>query len=149
MDDKQKEVLKSRNIEILTGDVDYSQYFTIRQCAEIMDLSMGTVRKRIEKGEIPAKYHDAGEGKARYIISRKDVEVATITKDVVEVPRPITILELVQTFSVAIHEENIALREEQRETNERLDRIEKLLLEQKKSAPQLSFWEKLRSLLNL
>jgi len=139
MNDKLRDKLTSLHIEVLTGNVDYSQYYTVRSCAEAMNVNMMTVRRKIDKGELPAKYNDIGEGKSQYLIPKEAVEVATITKEVIQVARPVGVSELMLSVSNAIHEGN-------RETNERLDRIEKLLLEQKKSAPQLSFIGKLRSL---
>lgn len=151
----QKDFLSDRNIKIIEGEVDMSKYFTIREASEILKCSLRTVRNRIESQQIRSVYNEIGAGKSRYLIPKDAIEKATIVKDVVELNRAMD----PNKFIATLREENKELQskmdiviEQNRGLNARVIGLEEMMemvmekLGEKNKAPQLSFWEKLRSL---
>jgi excisionase family DNA binding protein len=76
---------------------------TIKQAAEALKCSHQTIRRRIAKGEIPAKKEATEFGEAWYIPT-EFISAATSTVDVVPLSRSISMSEIEKTMAYAVGE---------------------------------------------
>lgn len=85
--------------------------YTIKQAAEVLEVSTSTVRRRIKSGELAAEKRKTSYGQ-QYFIPKKELDRAITDKDVVdiqEVSRPISQEELKNTLIEAVEGKNKAL----------------------------------------
>ena len=105
------------------SDSNSNKEYTIKQAAEILDISTSTVRRRINNNEIDA-YKKETEYGPTYFIPASEIDAAVMEKEVVNVSKPVEIENLKETLLEAFNQQNKAL------INEVMDRVENKLEEQ-------------------
>ncbi|MGL5256084.1 MAG: helix-turn-helix domain-containing protein [Proteocatella sp.] len=135
-------------MEILQGVGKNQEYYTIREAAQLLEVSTKTIRNWIDKKQIEAVWNDVGRGRSHWLIQKKLVEQRLLNHPKVINPiiigqesqiMPVTIdkdaiEKIVESISnklqdelQILHQENIdlkdeikLLREEQQAKNEQL-----------------------------
>ena len=121
--------ITEKGIEILVGPVDRDQYYSVKECAEILKVTTKTIRNRVDSGVIKAVFHNQGAGQSQYLILKASIAVPTFTQEVVTLSRPISMGDLTQAVREQIRVENTLLRDEIREVRSTQERIENLLMD--------------------
>ena len=144
-------------MEILQGNVIRDEYYSVRECAEVLGVNPKTIRNRIESKKIPAIWHEQGKGLSCWLIPKDAIDTIIESSEVVStVPIPMNIIDELKAI-VRAENDNIRLelkelRQEVRQSQERLekslnDRDVKLMetirtMQEVKQQPK-SFWQKL------
>ena len=123
-------------MEILQGAVNREDFYSVKECAEILGVTTRTIRNRIERKELSAFWNEIGKGQSQWLIPKKDI-AAIVDKEVsavrdVSLPNRVLIEEIKARFAEEnsfLRAENAALREEIRAVRESQGRIEKLLIQ--------------------
>ncbi|SFM38510.1 helix-turn-helix domain-containing protein [Pelosinus propionicus] len=121
--------LQQLGIEIIEGAIDRQEYFSVKEAAEMLNCTTKTIRNRIERKELKAVYHKIGIGQSQYLIPKEEINIATITTEVIPVSRAISIGELKEAIKAEMRAENAQIREELSVVRETQERIEKSLQE--------------------
>lgn len=135
------------------GDWVPNGYVSVKQAAEALSVTDKTVRRRIERGEIPAEEYDSPFGRS-WIIPVDKLGEATRTVDVVEVEQRVTADDFKRELSDMIDrtveekvekiaEENRRLHEENARKTDELLRVMQELQEEKKQKDERPFWKRL------
>lgn len=131
MDDLQRK-LTEKGIEIVTGSIDREEYYSVKEAAELLGVTTKTVRNRIEKKELLAKFHAIGAGQSQYLIPKSAINEAVSTIDVVPLSRAVSVSEIVQAIRLQMTEENEALRIEMAQIRASQERLEQSINERDK-----------------
>lgn len=120
-------------MEVLQGVINREDYYSVRECAEILGVTPKTVRNRIEDKKLNAVWHDLGRGRSQWLILKADIQ-AIIESQEEKLPRPISLPPaLLDEIKAQIRAENEVLRTEieslRGEVKAGQERIEKSLLE--------------------
>jgi len=98
--------LTEKGIELIEGAVDKSNYYSVKEAAEVLGVTTKTIRNRIDNKTLIAIFHDIGPGQSQYLIPKSSIDIpTTITKDVVQLSRAISVPELVQSIKGQLREE--------------------------------------------
>lgn len=143
-------------MEVLQGDIIRDEYYSVRECAELLGVTPKTIRNRIEDKRLNAVWHDLGRGKSQWLILKTAIKDIVESKDS-KIPTPISLpTALMDEIKAQIKAENSALMAEIQEVKQTQARMEKSLLErdeklmtvirerqQERQEVKLSWWKKL------
>lgn len=101
-----------KGIEIITGTIERRDFYTIKEVSELLGVTTKTIRNRIERKDIPAKFHDVGKGQSQYLIPKTAIDIPSTATDVVPFSRQVSAPALVTEIVKHLQEENKMLREE-------------------------------------
>ena len=91
-------------------------HYSVKQAAQVLNLSTKTIRNRISSGELPATWEDRGAGMSQWWIPIEAVQIAATTVEVIPVTRQLTpgeVGQIVQNaVQTAIRQELEPVREE-------------------------------------
>lgn len=118
-----------KGMEVLQGDINREDYYSVRECAEILGVTPKTIRNRIEDKKLNAIWHDLGRGKSQWLILKSDIDTLTASHEE-KLPRQISLPSaFMEEIKAQIRAENEILRAEIQEVKQTQERIEKSLLE--------------------
>lgn len=124
-------------MEVLQGDINRDDYYSVRECAEILGVTTKTVRNRIEDKKLNAVWYDLGRGKSQWLILKTDIQ-AIIDEQEEKLPRqislpPALLAEIKESIKAEMRAENAQIRAELQAVKDEVlagqERIEKTLLE--------------------
>lgn len=131
----------SKGIEIITGTIERTDFYTIKEVSELLGVTTKTIRNRIERKDIPAKFHDIGKGQSQYLIPKSAIDIPSTATDVVPFSRQVSAPALVSEIISHLQEENKALKEQLSEIQETQKKILLMLEEQREAQkPWYKFW---------
>lgn len=119
--------------------------YTIKQAAEILEVSKSTIRRRIKSGSIDANKEEGPYGE-QYFIPEAELDHAVAENDIVEVGqvnKPISKDMILNELSEAINKQNRALVEEVKEDiNQKFEQQEQAISELKNELKELKEMQK-------
>lgn len=128
-----------KGIEIITGTIERADFYTIKEVSELLGVTTKTIRNRIERKEIPAKFHDVGKGQSQYLIPKSAIDIPSTATDVVPFSRQVSAPALVTEIIKHLQEENKTLKGQLSEIQETQKKILLMLEEQKRE--NKSWWK--------
>lgn len=119
--------------------------YTIKQAAEILEVSKSTIRRRIKSGSINAKKEEGPYGK-QYFIPEEELDHAVAENDIIEigqVNKPISKDMILNELTEAINKQNKALVEEVKaDINQKFEQQEQAINDLKNELKELKEMQK-------
>ena len=101
-------------MEILQGAINREDYYSVKECAEILCVTTKTIRNRIEDKRLQAVWYEIGPGQSQWLVS-KEVIKAIVDKEV-STSRAVSIPTippaLIDEIKAQLRAENDVLRQE-------------------------------------
>lgn len=101
-------------MEILQGAINREDYYSVKECAEILGVTTKTIRNRIEDKRLQAVWYEIGPGQSQWLVS-KEVIKAIVDKEVStsrSVSIPTIPPALIDEIKIQLRAENDTLRRE-------------------------------------
>ena len=131
-----------KGVEIVEGTIERSDFYTIKEASELLGVTTKTIRNRIERKDIPAKFHLIGKGQSQYLIPKGAIDVPSTATDVVPFSRAVSAPALVSEIVKQLQEENQTLKNELKAIKETQNQI-LLLLERSEKKEKKSWLKRL------
>lgn len=109
------------------------EFLTIREAAQILNVSEKTIRRRIQKGELTAELHDSPYG-PQYFISKEQINRAYQIIEAIQVKKEYSLQDLAITLATYMEKRDSALLES---VNELKNEVRKLQEENSNLQQQL------------
>ena len=97
------------------------EHVTVKEAAQLLEVSQRTVRRRIKSGKLEAEKIDGPYGKQYMLPADQFADIAKDIRDVVSVEQPVSIQRLQEAVQEAIKE---VVQEEVKPLQERIDHLE-------------------------
>jgi len=128
-------------MEVLQGDINRDEYYSVRECAELLGVTTKTIRNRIEDKKLNAVWYDLGRGKSQWLILKADIQAIVESKDS-KIPAPISLPPaLLDEIKAHFNAQNEGLKAEinslRGEVRAGQERLEKSLLERDEKLMQV------------
>jgi len=128
-------------MEVLQGNINRDEYYSVRECAELLGVTTKTIRNRIEDKKLNAVWYDLGRGKSQWLILKTDIQAIIDTHEE-KLPRPISLPPaIMDEIKAHFNAQNEGLRAEIQSIKDEVragqERLEKSLLERDEKLMQV------------
>jgi hypothetical protein len=130
-------------MDILQGAINRDDYYSVKECSEILGVTTKTIRNRIDDQRLAAVWYEIGPGQSQWLIAKETIKALVdndgkISRDL-SVPSALinAVKAQIKAENEARMAENAQIREELREVRETQARIEKSLIERDEKLMQV------------
>jgi plasmid maintenance system antidote protein VapI len=141
-------------MEILQGSINREDYYSVKECAEILGVTTKTIRNRIDCKKINAIWYEVGKGQSQWLIYKDLIKAIIKNKEskisnAISIPQNL-IEEIIKTdvmqkaITIAIKQETLGLKEEIIEMKINVNNHYRIIDERlRQSTTKKSFWQRL------